>query len=71
MEVRNLAILHSVNVTEVHTIEKLVKNLEELQKSNKRGNFIFNAGDVTAEAWRYMFSRDILVKDLDSKIKSN
>ena len=68
IEVRNWAILHSVNGIEVHSIEKLVEILKDLEISKQRGNFIFNAGDVTAEAWRYMFSRDILVKELESNI---
>ena len=68
MEVRRLAILHSVNDVEINSIEELVSILKGLSTTRDRATFIFNASDLTPEAMRYMFSRDILVKDLETNI---
>ena len=73
IEVPLRAILHSINGQRIKSIKQLHTILQKHNTENKntRLKFAFNASDVTPEAWRYLFTRDMLVKDLQSNLSNN
>ena len=73
LEVPLRAILHSIDGQRITSIKQLHTILHNHNSTNKdtRLRFVFNASDVTPEAWRYLFTRDILVKDLQSNLANS